>query len=128
MGLRENQFKFAKMIADLIKWCYDQGYSVRLGDAWRSTDKLKVPGTDILISYQDLLVANGRSKVKVSKHNDRLAMDLLISKDGKELTDEEYRPIGEKWEAMGGIWGGRFGVQKEKYNEKVGWDAGHFEI
>lgn len=130
----EKQLQFAKMIGELIIWLCSQGYACRFGDAWRSTDKLKVPGgqpgfdDDEEYSYQELLFYNKRSKVTYGKHNDRLALDLIIHKDNKQLTDIEYRPIGEKWEAMGGRWGGRFGVKKEEYDDKVGWDANHFEL
>lgn len=132
--LKEKQFQFSKMIGELLVWLYSQGYSCRFGDVWRSTDKLYVPGglegfeDDEKYSYQELLFYNKKSKVTYSKHNDRLAVDLLIARDGKDLIDEEYRPIGEKWESMGGRWGGRFGVKKEEYITKVGWDAGHFEL
>lgn len=126
--LIENQIKFSKMIGEFIVWLNNEGYQVRFGDAWRSTDKLGVPGIDVKFSYQELLFYNGKTKVKYGKHNDRLAVDLLIYKNGKELTDEEYRFIGEKWESIGGRWGGRFGVKKEEYNSKIGWDRGHFEL
>ena len=128
MALKEQQFKFGEMVNRLLSWLLANGYSYRFGDAWRSTDSLLVPGTDIKISYQELLVANGKSKVKYGKHNDRLAIDLLIAKDGVDLKDDEYRPIGEYWESVGGIWGGRFGVKKEDYGKKVGGDANHFEL
>lgn len=133
--LIQRQCQFANMIAELILWMNVQGYRCRVGDAWRSTDKLCVPGgeegfeDDDKYTYQELLFYNRKTKVTYSTHNDRLALDLLIhNKDGKPLTDEEYRPIGEKWEAMGGRWGGRFGVKKEEYSSKVGWDANHFEL
>ena len=128
MGLKEKQFQFGEMVWKLLSWLVTNGYAYRFGDAWRSTDSLSVPGTSVKISYQELLVANGKSKVKYGKHNDRLAIDLLIAKDGADLQDEEYRPIGEYWESIGGTWGGRFGVKKEDYDKKVGWDAGHFEL
>lgn len=139
--MKAKQFQFAKMIGELLVWLYAQGYQCQLGDAWRSTDKLYVPGgeegfeDDEKYSYQELLFYNRKTKVTYSTHNDRLAIDLIIYKqkvsltdDPVALTDEEYRPIGEKWEAMGGRWGGRFGIKKEEYNSKVGWDAGHFEL
>jgi len=132
--LLQKQFKFSKMISELVVWLYDQGYTVQKGDSWRSTDKLHVPGglegfeDDEKYSYQELLFYNRKSKVINSKHNDRLAEDLLAWKNSKRLESEEYRPIGEKWESMGGKWGGRFGVIKEKYNEEIGWDANHFEL
>jgi len=132
--LKQKQFRFSKMIGEFLVWLYEQGYQVQQGDAWRSTDKLYVPGgeegfeDDDKYSYQELLFYNRKTKVTYSKHNDRIAADYIIYKDWKQLMDAEYRPIGEKWELMGGIWGGRFGVKKEEYSTKVGWDAGHFEI
>jgi len=132
--LVEKQQKFSLMMGQFIVWLYAQGYTARQGDAWRSTDKLKVPtghpgfDDDEEYSYQDLLFYNRKSKVTYSKHNDRLAQDLIIEKDDKDITDEDSRLIGEKWESMGGRWGGRFGVKKEEYDTKIGWDAGHFEL
>jgi hypothetical protein len=133
-GLLNKQFQFSKMIGEFIVWLYSQGYTCQLGDAWRSTDKLYVPTgkegfeDDDKYSYQELLFYNKKTKLTYGKHNDRLAVDLIIYKDDTALKNEELRPIGEKWEAMGGRWGGRFGVPKEEYNAKIGWDAGHFEM
>lgn len=132
--LLDNQFKFSKMIFDFGVWLYSQGYTVQQGDAWRSTDKLYVPGgiegfqDDLKYSYQELLFYNQKTQVTYGKHNDRLAEDLLIWKDGKQLTKEQYRPLGEHWESMGGKWGGRFGVHKENYDTAIGWDSNHFEL
>lgn len=133
-GMQQKQFVFSKMFGELLIWIHQQGYTCQLGDAWRSTDKLYVPGgvegfeDDLKYSYQELLFYNKKSKVTYGKHNDRLAIDLVIYKNEIPLTSEEYRPIGEKWETMGGRWGGRFGIIKEEYNVKIGWDAGHFEL
>jgi len=132
--LLQKQFRFSKMIGELLVWLYEQGYSVQKGDSWRSTDRLYVPGgeegfeDDEKYSYQELLFYNKKSKVLNSKHNDRLAEDLLIWKNWKQLTKEEYRPIGEHWESMGGRWGGRFGIAKENYAIEIGWDSQHFEL
>ena len=133
-ALQQSQFQFAKMFGELLVWIYSQGYTCQFGDVWRSTDKLYIPTgqdgfeDDTQYTYQELLFYNKKSKLTYGKHNDRLAGDLIIYKDGKQFTDEEYRPIGEKWESMGGRWGGRFGIVKEEYNVKIGWDAGHFEV
>ena len=132
--LLQKQFKFSILISDFISWLYSQGYTVQKGDAWRSTDKLYVPSgvegfeDDEKYSYQELLFYNKKTKVTYGKHNDRLAEDLLIWKEFKQLTKEEYRPIGEKWEEMGGRWGGRFGVPKDQYATTIGWDSNHFEL
>ena len=132
--MRELQHKFAVAFATLLLWLNEQGYTIQMGDVWRSTDKLFVPKgkegfeDDDKYSYQELLFYNQKTKLTYGKHNDRLAGDLVISKDGNVLSDDALRPIGEKWESLGGRWGGRFGVKKEEYNTKIGWDAGHFEL
>lgn len=132
--MKEKQFQFSKMFGELLVWLCSQGYQCQLGDAWRSTDKLFVPGgvdgfeDDLKYSYQELLFYNRKSKLTYGKHNDRLAVDLIVYKDSTPISESDYRIIGEKWEAMGGRWGGRFGVKKEEYNVKIGWDAGHFEL
>ena len=132
--LRQQQFNFSKMFGELLVWLYAQGYTCQIGDAWRSTDKLYVPSgvegyeDDAQYTYQELLFYNKKTKLTYGKHNDRLAVDLIMYKNSLQLKDEEYRFVGEKWESMGGRWGGRFGVLKNEYNTKIGWDAGHFEL
>lgn len=132
--MKELQHKFAVTFATLLLWLDSQGYTIQMGDVWRSTDRLYVPSgkegfeDDDKYSYQELLFYNKKTKLTYGKHNDRLAGDLVISKDGNILSGEALRPIGEKWESLGGRWGGRFGVKKEEYNSKIGWDAGHFEL
>ena len=86
MTLRQKQSKFARMVAVLILHAYDQGYEITLGDAWAKT-----------------------GHKTNSKHYVRLAIDLNLFKDGKYLrSTEAHRPLGEFWEGLGGIWGGRF--------------------
>ena len=46
---------------------------------------------------------------KKSKHKQSLAMDLDLYSDGTWLDKtEDHKPLGEMWEKMGGVWGGRF--------------------
>lgn len=129
------QRRHVSLIMQLIKYGEDNGYAFRYGDAYRSEDKLKCPQCHVEVTYQELLVANGKSKLKRGTHNDRLANDLVIERiDGVPMTDEDYLFLGEYWELLGGRWGGRFGLKlidgkwvNEKGEEKIGWDAGHFE-
>ena len=89
MGLGSEQRRFTLMLSQLVMWAYDQGYEITLGHAMRCDD-CKV----------------GR---KMSNHKIKLAQDLNLFKDGTYLTStEDHRPLGEKWESMGGSWGGRF--------------------
>ncbi len=127
MGLVDLQMKFSIELAKLIIMMDGDGIGVRFGDVWRSTDPLNLPESSRKMSYQELLLFNGKTKVKYGAHNDRIAADLILMQNGTLVTEEGYRKYGEYWEKQGGIWGGRFGVKKEDYATKIGWDANHFE-
>lgn len=85
------------------------GYEVTLGEAWRPDETARI--------YAERGIG-----IDNSLHRLRLAKDLNLFKGGKFLTlTEEYREIGELWEAMSTdeyqcVWGGRFG------------DGNHFSI
>lgn len=97
MTLGSKQRKFTLMIAQLIQWAYEQGYELTVGDAYRDPRLHGQVGEK-----------KGYGSA-VSLHKQRLAMDLNLFKDGKFLTTtEDHLPLGEKWESMGGSWGGRF--------------------
>ena len=111
MTLREKQSIFAKLIGYLILRTYDMGFELTLGEAWRSPEEA------------DRLSKTGDG-IKNSLHTQRLAMDLLLFKDGKFLTDTlAYQPIGKVWESFSTpdytcCWGGRFARK----------DGNHFSI
>jgi len=97
MTLSQKQRLFSKMIAELILWAYEQGYEITLGDAYRDP-RLHGP-LGVKMGYG----------ARNSCHKMRLAVDFNLFKDGVFLqTTEAHRPLGEKWESMGGSWGGRF--------------------
>lgn len=124
----EKQFQFSRMLGLLFYWMAEQDYKWSMGRAWESTDKLQCPHCGREHSQQELLVYNKRSKTLTSKHLDRLAVDINLFEGGKLAPVESYRLIAEKWESLGGISGFRFGVKKEDYGTKAGWDPGHFEL
>lgn len=128
MTLSERQRRFSHLLADQFAWMKAQGMEWTLGDAWRSTDVLMCPDCGGDVTYQELLVYNGRSKVRKSEHNNRCAIDLILFVDGKpSLRGQDYRAMGEHWESLGGRWGGRFGLEPHEYETAVGWDPGHLE-
>lgn len=126
MKLSERQHEFAVAFCELLSFLLEEGYQVAFGDAWRSTSPLRCYHCEKPVTYQELLRANGKSKVKYGDHNDRCAVDLILRKGGVMCTSEQYRPAGEFWESLGGEWGGRYGVKVEERGQKVGWDANHF--
>lgn len=128
MRLSEKQHKFSRMMVKLLSYIHKKGYEVSFEGFTRPNNKLKLPGTSKRMTYQELLKFNNRSKVTYGDHNKKIAGDLTIWKNGKILTPEQHRPIGEYWESIGGVWGGRFGIKRVDYAYKIGWDSGHFGL
>ena len=96
-GLREKQTKFAVMVSHLIQEAVRQGYEVTLGDAYRDPRAHGAQGARV-----------GYSKAK-SAHKWRLAIDLALFRDGRYLTNtDDYKPLGDFWESLGGTWGGHW--------------------
>lgn len=86
MTLRQKQSMFAKKVALLILFAYDQGYEITFGDAWAKS-----------------------GHKKNSFHYNRLAIDLNLFKNGRYLSSTKaHEPLGLFWESIGGTWGGRF--------------------
>lgn len=106
MTLGEKQRLFSKLLADLVRWAYEQGYELTFGEAYRTPE-------------QAALNAAKGSGIAKSLHTLRLAVDLNLFKAGVYQTDSEaYKPLGEYWEKLGGAWGGRFSKP----------DGNHFSI
>lgn len=100
--------KFFQDLCTLISWCADQGIEFMPFCFYRDPEQQ-------LLEYR-----KGRSLTKYSRHQDWLAMDLVLVLKGKLIWKEcqEYYTAGEKWESMGHYWGKRI----EKLN-----DIYHFE-
>lgn len=99
MSLGSRQREFTSKIAELILWAYDHGYQLSLGDAYRDPRVFGNVGDK-----------QGYGHPR-SYHKSRLAVDLNLFRDGRYLSStESHRTLGEKWESMGGTWGGRFGA------------------
>ena len=95
--LREKQSRFALMVARLILHANELGYQLTLGDAYRDPRVFGAMGA---------AVGYGQAR---SAHKQRLAIDLNLFKGGEFLSGTAaHRPLGEWWEAQGGVWGGRF--------------------
>ncbi len=96
MKLSEKQRTFTLMVAQIILFAYARGYDLTFGEVYRTGEQ------------QALHFESGRSRVRHSRHQDRLAVDFNLFSDGSYVRDKEsYRQMGEKWEAIGGRWGGR---------------------
>lgn len=109
LSLREKQSIFVREIANLIIYAGSQGYELTFGEAYRSKEEAE-------------RLANADKGIKNSLHTVRLAIDLMLFKGGKYLTNtKDYEFLGLYWEAksvpdLQYCWGGRFN------------DGNHFSI
>lgn len=88
-SILRKQMAFMRAVPRLIDKAHDLGFEVTGGDLFR----------DPRCPYGS----------KKSKHRDRLAIDLNLFRDDRYLgATEDHRELGEWWESIGGIWGGRF--------------------
>ncbi|AUZ65662.1 M15 family metallopeptidase [Citrobacter sp. CFNIH10] len=107
MTLGEKQQLFTVMIGNLIHWAEEKGYRLTFGEAYRTPE-------------QAALNAKKGSGISNSLHTQRLAVDFNLFINGQYMTrTEDYRPLGEFWESIGGSWGGRF---------KSNPDGNHFSL
>lgn len=107
MTLGEKQQLFTVMIGNLINWAEEKGYRLTFGEAYRTPE-------------QAALNAKKGSGISNSLHTQRLAVDFNLFINGQYMTrTEDYRPLGEYWESIGGSWGGRF---------KSNPDGNHFSL
>ena len=93
MTLGQKQRLFARLVGELIREAYWQGYELSLGDAHRS------------------VIEATRLGFPRSLHTAKLAIDLNLFLDGTYLrSTEAHRPLGEWWESRHPLcrWGGRF--------------------
>lgn len=126
------------MLASLVQWAYGEGYELTLGEAYRSDEQAEINALGgalrmrladlIALQFPDLAAKirnNEGSGIRTSLHGDRLAIDLNLFIGGVYQTDADaYRSLGEKWEQLGGTWGGRFRDAQGRPSP----DADHFSI
>lgn len=125
MTLGEKQRLFMKLLGKLIEWAYANGYELTEGDAFRSDEQAAINAIGFdgrnkvaIMIQQDFpqlaasLQNNGRAfGILYSVHQDRLAMDVNLFRDGVYLSDtESHKPLGEYWESLHPLarWGGKF--------------------
>jgi hypothetical protein len=101
LTLREKQSAFALLVAKLIQHADCLGYTITLGEVYRSPEEAA-------------RLAKAGKGIVSSLHTQRLAIDLNLFKDGfYQTASEAYGPLGEWWEGQSTTelmchWGGRF--------------------
>ena len=116
MSLGTEQEIFAKHMVQLIQRAWELGFSVRIGEVQRP------------IEMQELYVKRGSSKTMNSQHIKKLAVDLVLLKDGKICSAAQIKPLGDWWQSLdaknqwGGSWRGLVEAGKSSFV-----DSPHFE-
>jgi len=109
MTLYEQRVLFTHLLARLIMEAFRQGYTITLGEVYRSAAEAK------------RLAATGAGIAK-SLHTEGLAADINLYRNGVYLKDTlDYLALGQFWEQMHSScrWGGRFKTRP---------DGNHFSI
>lgn len=109
MSLGKHQEAFAKDAEKLLRYLHQNGYDVRIGEAYRTQEQ------------QELYLKQGKSKTMNSRHLKKCAIDLFIFKNGSWLqSKKDLQEIGDFWESLDALnsWGG---------NWKSFLDTPHFE-
>ena len=107
MTLSQKQQQFTRMVGKLIAWADANGYALTFGEAYRTPEQAK-------------LNAKSGAGIANSLHTLRLAVDFNLFINGQYQTSTEaYTPLGEYWESLGGVWGGRFKTRP---------DGNHFSL
>lgn len=104
------QEEFAQSTAKLIQKAAELGYTVTLGEAWRTPQQAQWD-------------ADHGTGISHSLHTDRLAIDLNFFRDGAYVTDgSKLADIGTWWKSLGPAyrWGGDFTHTRP--------DGNHFSI
>lgn len=92
------QQEFAQAVAKLIAQAPTMGYTITLGEAWRTPQQAQWN-------------ADHGTGIAHSLHIERLAIDLNFFKDGALITDgSKLADVGAWWKALGPNyrWGGDF--------------------
>lgn len=111
-----NQFGFSLAVARLILFVNAHDCSCSLKECFRTQDQ------------QNLYFKQKKTKVKYSQHQESLAIDICIFRNGQWLTSyADLKEFGEYWQRLGADfrWGGdwdRSGKQSSFY------DGIHFEL
>lgn len=110
MSLGREQELFMQDVSKLLVFIHSCGYEIRGGELFRPAQ------------MQKIYLSTGKSKIAVSNHQKKLAIDLhIFNSDGYWLKSvKELEPIGMFWESLhpSNRWGGHF---------KTFIDCPHFE-
>ncbi len=107
-SINDDQSLFLQDVAKLILFAHTQkGVMLTGGELYRTAEQ------------QAIYLAKGLTKVKLSQHQKRLAIDLNLFIDGVYQSEKEaYKFLSDYWKSLS---------PKNRSGYDWGWDANHFE-
>ena len=126
MRLGEKQELFARLLPRLLDRAHALGFDVRVGEVERGAEQAAWNATHCRRCRLEEAPHHPGSHaflpigIRESVHRKRLAVDLMLFKDGEYITDSvEYKPLGDWWKSQHELccWGGDFPG-----------DGGHFSL
>jgi hypothetical protein len=107
-SINDDQSLFLQDVAKLISFAHTQkGIMLTGGELYRTAEQ------------QAIYLAKGLTKVKLSQHQKRLAIDLNLFIDGVYQSEKEaYKFLSDYWKSLS---------PKNRSGYDWGWDANHFE-
>lgn len=103
MGMVQEQVAFTNDVARLIRYAREIGVYLTFGEAFRTNEQ------------QEIYMKTGKTTVKHSRHQDRLAVDFnfFVMEDGKMVLDYNHPKVaqlGRYWESLHdkNRWGGHW--------------------
>lgn len=126
LSLGEKQRLFVHLFGQWLSFVYSRGYEVTWGEAFRSDEQAEINAigsagrTKVAALVQgsfpalaQKLLNNGKNNgIRASAHQNKLALDLNLFKDGEYLSlSEQWSEVGTYWESLHPLcrWGGRWG-------------------
>jgi len=108
MSMSNKQWEFLKDFASLILYAERLGYKLTSGELLRPDQ------------IQEIYLAEGKTQVKRSQHQDKLAGDINLFVDGEIQwsKNEHWEKLGTYWKSLSpkNRWGGDFKSLEDPYH------------
>jgi uncharacterized protein YnzC (UPF0291/DUF896 family) len=108
MSLSDKQWDFLQDVAELIAYAKEKRYKLTGGELWRPNE------------MQELYLEQGKTQVKRSNHQDRLAIDLNLFVHGEiQWSKNSYwEDLGSYWKSLhkDNRWGGDYKTLEDPFH------------
>lgn len=108
MKTSDKQWQFLQDVAMLIHYASSQGFKLTGGELWRTDEQ------------QEIYLKDGKSQVKRSNHQDRMAIDfnLFVHEKIQWSKNKYWKQLGDFWKSLRpeNRWGGDYKTLSDPYH------------